>query len=415
MRQKPGTGSYHRMMAFVRSVVLSFFRVMATTLACCVPGAAQTTPPPVAPPVPFTVAPAVAPAPKIVLLTTRFRAPLNTAAVLDRLDRYYDEQVGRKLALVLPEISTNHRYDIWHDMWVDFEPLEGATAITLKRPTSADSSRLAKGWMLELAGRLEAPLPLEFHESATMSSMGGDLWASTRDAAKAFDPALALRSLPTWQHAGLLAGSSPLAAIEFAPSALQGIHHVTITSETAGTTRQIWAALQRAAGKPCICSAWSEEAQLDDEVRSSVRLKSDTLAVSASNTLFVPNLNSTRMEQKLREDPEMHNRILAAQGQYSIKYRLDHAYRKATVSWVELTSYNKTDGKFNGERPVGESILATPRMAPPSAAPSTARTKLPRLAPGAYRVRLDAADAAGHIARVDERTYWFDGKVFEEM
>jgi hypothetical protein len=54
-------------------------------------------------------------------------------------------------------------------------------------------------------------------------------------------------------------------------------------------------------------------------------------------------------------------------------------------------------------------------MASAATTPSTARTKLTRLAPGAYRIRLDAEDASGHTTRIDERTYWFDGKVFEEL
>jgi hypothetical protein len=40
---------------------------------------------------------------------------------------------------------------------------------------------------------------------------------------------------------------------------------------------------------------------------------------------------------------------------------------------------------------------------------------LPVLKPGAYRVRLESEDAAGQPARIDQRTYWFDGKTFEEI
>jgi hypothetical protein len=45
----------------------------------------------------------------------------------------------------------------------------------------------------------------------------------------------------------------------------------------------------------------------------------------------------------------------------------------------------------------------------------TARTKLPLLKPGAYRVRLEGEDPAGPAGKIDERTYWFDGKTFEEL
>ena len=45
----------------------------------------------------------------------------------------------------------------------------------------------------------------------------------------------------------------------------------------------------------------------------------------------------------------------------------------------------------------------------------TLRTKLHAVQPGAYRVSLDAEDAEGGTVRIDERTYWFDGKSFEEL
>ena len=59
---------------------------------------------------------------------------------------------------------------------------------------------------------------------------------------------------------------------------------------------------------------------------------------------------------------------------------------------------------------IGQSALPNPKLPPQPAAPLTARTKLPVLQPGAYRVRLEGEDADGQTARIDERTYWFDGK-----
>ena len=357
----------------------------------------------------------LAPAPKLILLSTRFRAPINAATVMERLGRYYDEQVGRKFALAVPEISPNHRYEIWHDMWMDVEPQGDATTIALKRPTAVDSTRIAKGWMLEIAGRLEAPLPLEFSETTPMHQADGELWASGRDAARAIDQSAPMKYLPSWQHAGLLVGTSPLAVIVFATSGLQGIHHVTVTAESAAAAKQIWTSVQRAAAKPCICSAWSEVAQLEEEVRAGARAKSDTLAVAASNALYVPLMDNNHLEEKLREEPEMRKRFAAAQGLYSVKYRLDQAYRKVTLTWLELTGYDKATGKSTAERPLGETALAAPRMTPVASVPATLRTKLAPLAPGGYRVLMDAEDATGKTVRIDERTYWFDGKVFEEQ
>ena len=44
---------------------------------------------------------------------------------------------------------------------------------------------------------------------------------------------------------------------------------------------------------------------------------------------------------------------------------------------------------------------------------SVSRVKLGVLAPGAYRITLAGETAAGPPAKIDERTYWFDGKAFE--
>ena len=359
-------------------------------------------------------APATPAPPRLVLLTTRFRTPLGPAALLERMAAYYDEQVGRKLPLALPELAPGRRYEVWHDMWVEFEPLGQATGVTLKRPTAPDSSRLAKGWMLELAGRLEAALPLDFQESVPLQTVEGDFWGSRRDAANALAGLPPMQVLSSWEHAGLLVSYAPLASIALAPAGAHGIHHVTVTAETAGAARQIWAALQRASSHPGLCAAWSEQAELESEVKTNARTQTATLAVSSSSAILIPQIDPGRTEQKLREDPEMHSRMLAAQGQYSVKYRLDQPYLKVSFTWLELTGFNRADGSFATERRLGESVLTSPKPLPASAAPLTLRTKLPPLAPGAYRIRMQGESATGSV-RIDERTYWFDGKVFEEV
>jgi hypothetical protein len=82
---------------------------------------------------------------------------------------------------------------------------------------------------------------------------------------------------------------------------------------------------------------------------------------------------------------------------------------------MELAGYARATGKFDAERALGQAALPNPKLPPQSGAPLTARTKLPVLQPGAYRVRLEGEDANGQAARIDERTYWFDGKTFEEL
>src|ERR1035437_10871172 len=46
------------------------------------------------------------------LLSTRFPTPLTYEAALARLERYYDEQVGRKLAAAFPEIAPHCHFEV---------------------------------------------------------------------------------------------------------------------------------------------------------------------------------------------------------------------------------------------------------------------------------------------------------------
>ena len=80
------------------------------------------------------------PAPDV-LLSTQFRTPLSYQAALARLDEYYDEQIGRKRAVAFPEIAPDLHYDVWHDMWVNFDPAEGGTMVTVKRPSNGSAGR----------------------------------------------------------------------------------------------------------------------------------------------------------------------------------------------------------------------------------------------------------------------------------
>src|SRR5215472_12065014 len=90
------------------------------------------------------------------LLTTQFHTPLTYEAALDKLDQYYQEQVGRKLAFAFPEIAPKQHYEVWHDIWVSFEPADERTLVTMKRPADNVTDRLVRSWMLGVAGRLNA-------------------------------------------------------------------------------------------------------------------------------------------------------------------------------------------------------------------------------------------------------------------
>ena len=91
-----------------------------------------------------------------VLIATTFLTSLTYAAALERLDAYYDEQVGRTRSVAFPEIAPSRHFEVWHDLWAFFEPSGDRTQVTLKRPADADSARVVKSWMLDIAGRLNS-------------------------------------------------------------------------------------------------------------------------------------------------------------------------------------------------------------------------------------------------------------------
>jgi len=285
--------------------------------------------------------------------------------------------------------------------------------VTLKRPTEGIGARLVKSWMVNLAGRLEAPMPLDFKEQAALHKAETEIYASHKDLVKAMEPEKPMKAIDSWEHAGLLVSAAPLTWVVLAPSGVHGVHHLTV--ETEGTAaRQILARLVHGASGPGIHAAYSEEAEIAGEVRDLAGSQTAEAGVTSSQAVYVPNVDEKHREDMLRAEPEMMKRTAAAQGQYAIRFRVDRSYRKVTVSWLELAGYSRPSGRYQAERALGQSTLPNPRVQAPGAAPLTARTKLPALQSGAYRVRLEGEDSEGVTARIDERTYWFDGKTFEE-
>ena len=352
------------------------------------------------------------PAPEVVL-STRFVTPLTYEAALERLASYYDDQVGRKLLVAFPEIAPHCHFEVWHDMWVFFTPAGGQTTVTLKRPTAGNASSLVKSWMVDLAGRLDAAMPLEFREEPPLHEVEGDIEASRSDLARALATTTSMRPIPTWEHAGMMVSAAPLTWVVLAPAGLHGVHHVTVAADTAAAAKQLLAKLMQGVLKPGICAVYSEEMELDEEVRNLAGGKS--ASVASSQGVYIPNMDEKYLEGEVRAEPEMVKRLAAALGQYTIHLRVDKSYRKVTVSWMELAGYARATGKYDSERALGQSALANPKLPAQSGSPLTARTKLPTLAPGAYRVRLEGEDAIGQSGKIDERVYWFDGKTFEEI
>jgi hypothetical protein len=358
--------------------------------------------------------PLVSPPAPDTVLSTRFPSPLSYEAALARLESYYDEQVGRKLPVAFPQIAPHCHFEVWHDMWVFFEPANGQTMVTLKRPTDGIASRLVKSWMLDLAGRLEAAIALEFKEEPPLHEVGGDIYASRNDLARALGTETSLKPIATWEHAGVMVSAAPLTWVAMAPAGLHGVHRVTVAAESAAAAKQLLAKLMQGVLQPGIYGVYSEEAELDQEVRALASSQSAAAGVTASQAVYIPNIDEKYLQAKVRAEPEMVKRLAAAQGQYAIRFRVDKSYRKVTVSWISLDGYARATGKYQGERALGQSALPNPKP-PQAGSPLTARSKLALLTPGAYRVRLEGESAAGEAGKIDERTYWFDGKTFEEI
>ena len=359
--------------------------------------------------------PPVSPRPPEVVLSTRFVTPLTYEAALARLASYYDDQVGRQLPVAFPEIAPRCHFEVWHDMWVFFGPAAAQTTVTLKRPTAGNARRLVKSWMLDLAGRLEAPMPLEFREEPPLHQVEADIAASRGDLARTLGTEASMRPITTWEHAGMMVSAEPLTWVVLAPAGLRGVHHVTVAAETAAAAKQLLAKLVQGVLKPGIYAVYSEELELDEEVRSRASGQSSAGSATSSQGVIIPNMVEKYLEGRVRAEPEMIKRTAAALGQYTVRFRVDKTYRKVTVSWMELPGYLRATGKYEGERVLGQSSLAGPKLPPQAGSPVTEHTKLPKLAPGAYRVRLEGEDAAGLAGKIDERSYWFDGKTFEEL
>ena len=214
-----------------------------------------------------------------------------------------------------------------------------------------------------------------------------------------------MKPIATWEHAGLMVSAAPLTWVVLAPTGPHGVHHVTVAAESAAAAKQLLAKLMQGVLKPGICAAYSEEAELDQEVRNLAGGKSAAAGVNAAQAVYIPNMDEKYLEDKVRAEPEMVKRSAAAQGQYAIRFRLDKSYRKVTVSWTELAGYARATGKYEAERALGQSALPNPKPAAPGRgsadrAHQTARAatrRLPRPPGGRGRRRAGRADRRTHL------------------
>ncbi len=349
-----------------------------------------------------------------ILITSTFVTSMTYAAALDRLDAYYDEQVGHKRSVAFPEIAPNWHFEVWHDMWAFFEPSVDQTQVTLKRPADANSTRVVKSWMLDLAGRLNANAPLAFKEEPGLRTVESEIYESRKDLAGALAAQPSLRPLKSWRHSGLFVSAAPLMEVALSQVGLHGVRRLTVTTEDAAAGKQLMAQLRQGAPGASVSGAYSEEVELEAEIHEAAQNRNDdVLSTAPTQSLYHPQMNLKYLEDRIRNEPNMQKRVAASRGYYDVRYRVGQAYKKITVTWTELTGYSQATGKYDAERELGQVSIPNVRKPVPGAVP-TARIRLATLTPGAYRVRLDGESLTGETAKVDECIYWFDGKTFEE-
>jgi hypothetical protein len=349
-----------------------------------------------------------------VLLVARFHTPLPYQTVLTKLDDYYQEQVGHKLLAAFPKIAEGVHYEIWHDMWVFFAPAGGGVDMTIKRPTDSATALLAKTWILEMAGRCGGEAPA-FEELPPLRSAESNLSGSRREVARVMEAQPSFHLVDSWQHTGLLVSAAPLSRIVMERAGGRGVHRLTVTAEALPAAKQLAAKLNAAMTMPGVYAAYSETAEINAELRHDAIERSEDVNATTVQRIYMSRMDPQLVEDTLRSEPEMRRRLAAAEGWFAIKYRVDRAYAKVDIQWTELTGYTRENGKFLTENPLGASTAANIRVPPPGGAPLTGRTKLGSLKPGAYRIAIEGETTAGVKTRIDQRDYWFDGKIFEEL
>ncbi|MDE3165238.1 MAG: hypothetical protein KGN36_05485, partial [Acidobacteriota bacterium] len=204
-------------------------RLLAWAIAACLPLCAQFGTPP---------------APDVVL-TGEFHTAIPAAQVLANLDAYYQEQLGRKLETVLPEIAPGERYEVWRDMWVFLAGGDAQLTVTMKRPTEASTEVLAKGWMLQLAARAAQDAAVTFQELPPMRYVGGAIYGSRKELARVLEDEPEFHAVPTWQHAGLMVSVSRLARVSLGDPGPKGARPFTAGAPTAEGAKELAAKVGR--------------------------------------------------------------------------------------------------------------------------------------------------------------------------
>jgi hypothetical protein len=242
-----------------------------------------------------------------------------------------------------------------------------------------------------------------------------DIYASPKDLPAIFKSLPGMKALPTWQHLGIAVDASPMLSIAMDPAGLHGIHHVKLTAENAAGLRQLTAALTQGLQRPCICGVYSELAEVEIDVKARVQDRTLMLGTHTTGTIFTPELTRKHEEDAVRSGAEMKKRLAEATGYFDVKFRPDRAYNRVTLVWTALAGYVRETGEHQGERVVTRFAVTTVRVPPPTGNPLTGRIRMEPLTRGAYRIRLEGDVPGSPPVKIDERLFWFDGKVFEEI
>ncbi len=354
------------------------------------------------------------PAAPDVVLAGEFHTAIPAAQVLANLDSYYQEQVGRKLEAVLPEIAPGERYEVWRDMWVYFAGGDGQLTVTMKRPTEASTETLAKGWMLQFAARAAQDAAVTFQELPPMRNAGGAIYGSRRELARMLEDEPEFRAVPTWQHAGLMVSVSRLARVTLGDPGPKGAHPFTAGAPTAEAAKQLAAKVGRLRTEACVCAVYSESAEVGSDLRRLAEDKSVNISSTAVPGLVMLDGDPKQIETALRADPVNQRRLAAVSGWYDVKYRIEASYTRVTIRWSELAGYARPGGTFTAARELGSSTAAAVKPAGPGRFLES-RIKLAPLKPGAYRISIEGETAGGAKAAIDRRDYWFDGELFDEL
>jgi hypothetical protein len=349
-----------------------------------------------------------------IVLATTFSSPLTADDALNRLEEYYRIQIDKERKQVLGEIAPGRYFESWRRIWISIEPRAPGITVTLRNSAAEVPVRQAKSWLLEVAGRMGADAPLTFHQSAPLQSASAELYTGRRDLQALLEKARPeLREAPALKQAALFAGAEPWVVVELNNSGALGLSRLTVTAEQIADARQLLARLSQPAAMR-ICAVINETAALESEVRRLAVEHERDARIKYAGLLMTLGTGSKSFEEEVRAQPEMKKRLAAAQDSFLVRYRLDRTYHTVVVSWSKLTNYSPATGHSDEETQIGQ--IAPPQTGRAEAGKLLdARFRIAQVEIGAYRVRLVGDGGKGTPEKTDDRVFWFDGTLFQEL